>query len=411
MASGDLKRVDRNVYRMPDGRFLVRLTRKDGDERHETVRILETRAYADEFVRRWKTARSFATAGLAPPVSPEVLLKASKRTLGTILLAYEKELVKLGRAPATIRSLQTTAKFLKEGLGEDHAVPLTRADLVELVAWGLRERNTKGDALAKAFVAVRTAHRRAGLPPPDPPELRFEREGRRVLTGEQLAALLEAMPWGSTERTAAEIILGTACREIEAFRLKVEDVDLQGGVIRFETRKGPRARRIQSQRVPISPPLAAALRAYAESFGRRRAPTEPLLVVGKGKTKRSLKGTSLRKRMMAASARAKLKPYVTSLGFLRNAALTTLGEAKVAVEVASRIAGHASVKTTENHYDGAIRWDERVEAVKVLAAARPGGRKATPRKPHTPRGKGAVSGTSRTDGIERTHGTPEDSIE
>jgi integrase len=157
-------------------------------------------------------------------------------------------------------------------------------------------------------------------------------------------------------------MLRTACREAEALRLCVEDVDFERGLVRFESRKGERPERVKAQDVPMDDGLRAQLVAY----GRVGRGGEPYFIVRGG---RFMTHTSLRRALERASRAAGISPAITGLGWLKNKAVTMLGEVGVRAEVTARIANHASVKTTERHYDSAVLWEQRKAGLAALGVA------------------------------------------
>ena len=169
-------RVEPGIYRRPQGDYLVRLVRHG----EEFTRVLDRL----EDARRLKRERRLARAGMILP-GPRVLLK-------TILDTYADELEAQGGTDAP-RLRRLNARILGF-FGEHKPAPLGKDDLLALRKWVLSDTKSGGDLYRRACVVIRTAHRRAGLPPPDAPPLRIERRGRRVLGPEETRALLAALP-------------------------------------------------------------------------------------------------------------------------------------------------------------------------------------------------------------------------
>jgi integrase len=190
----------------------------------------------------------------------------------------------------------------------------------------------------------------------DAPPLRIERRGRRVLGPEETRALLAALPWGSPERAVAEIMVLTAGRLREVLRLRAGDVE--GAILRMRSFKG---KEVAVRDHPITPRLRAVLASVLPPD----SPPERHVILLNGRPPKE--EASFRKRLLRASERAGIVPPVGGLAWLRNAALTALVEGGAPIEVVSRIAGHASVKTTERHYDRAVLWKERIAAAEMLA--------------------------------------------
>lgn len=382
------KLVCQNVYRLKSGRWGVRVYQtRDGKQRNRRFMFLDRRA-AEAFARAWAEAHHYLSAGLKPPTLPE---REKRRTVADILDAYLTELGTTGRSEAQVEIVQRVrglvcGRRLKSGaftagaLGEHHPVPLSREDLVRIAEHVKLHTKSGGYATRRAYVVLRTAHRRAELTFPVPPSVNVERRGRAILPLEQLVAFLEAMPLGSVERTAAELVLRTGAREAEVLRLRREDVDLEMGRVFLAARK----RGLKLPARPISPGLAAVLRPYLATLPDIAPAGTPLLALDG----RPLAAGSLRKRLAAASQRAGLAKPIGGLGWLRNQTATLAIEAGLPVEVARRALGHETSATTERHYDRAELWPALERFAAVIDEQLRGGAARTLR-PKKQRRKGA----------------------
>jgi integrase len=334
-------RVEPGIYRRPGGGYLLRLVRHG----QEFTRVLDRL----EDARLLKRQRMLAKAGMILP-GPRVSLKA-------ILDAYADELEAQGSNDAP--RLRRLMKRITDFFGEHRPAPLEKEDLLPFRKWVLEETDSRGDLYRRACVVIRTAHKRAGLPRPDAPPIRLERRGRRVLSPADTRALIAAMPWGSPERAIAEIMVLTAGRLREVLRLQARDIE--GSTLKIRSFKGPTAAWVLVRDHPITPRLQAVL----SSVLPPDAKPDRLVVLLDGRP--PLGEASFRKRLLRASERAEIVPPIGGFAWLRNAALTALVEGGAPIEVVSRIAGHASVKTTERHYDRAVLWKERIAAAGLLA--------------------------------------------
>ena len=361
-----------------DGRWLARFTQKQGENaRYDVTRTFERKSDAEDWIIEQRNRRRFVSAGLPAPA-----VEAPSLTLGQILGDYEAELQNEPHSDGHRKRVGEVAKTLCKALGENHPVPLTRDDLLRFASWARRHTKTKGDLIVRAFVNVRTAHKLAGLPLPVAPAVRFERGGRLQVPHEHVLRFLDAMPIGSPEKTAAEIMFRTAARLTEVLRLKVGDVDLAIGVLRIETRKGPKANRVRTVEHPITPDLQKILEAAMLDL-----PEEKPLIRLRGRAVRE--PASLRKRLVRASgvARAavlrehprmaawgpeKVFPTIACLAWMRNHVVTQLVETGTRIETVSRLAGHATVATTQRFYDKSRGWAERVAAAEKLDRMRLG---------------------------------------
>ncbi len=364
-------RVEPGIYRRPQGGYLLRLVQHG----HEFTRVFDRLDDA----RRLKRERILTGKGLALP--------GPRRNLKAILDAYADGLEAEGGSD--IPRLRRLFKRILKFFGQHHPAPLTKEDLLSLRKWVLQETKSGGDLYRRACINIRTAHRRAGMTPPDAPPLRMERAGRRVLTPEQTRTLVAALPWGSPERAVAEIMLLTAARLREVLRLRVGDID--GAVLKMRSFKA--GADVQVREHPVTTRLAAVF----ASIIPPGAPADRLVILLNGRAPKN--EASFRKRLLRASEAAGIVPPVGGLAWLRNAALTALVEGGAPIEVVSRIAGHASVKTTEKHYDRAVLWKERIAAAELLAATLGA---ATPSSTHENSTMPPESGQNRpvTDGVE-----------
>lgn len=383
------KLVSQNVYRLRNGRWGVRVYEtRDGRQRNRRFSFLDRRA-AEAFARAWSEARAYISAGLKPPVIPE---PERRRTVADILDAYLAELATTGRSEAQVEIVTRVrglvcGRRLKSGayvtgaLGSEHPVPLSREDLVRIAEHVKLHTRSGGYATRRAYVVLRTAHRRAELVFPTPPAVNVERRGRAILPLEQLVAFLEAMPLGSVERTAAELVLRTGAREAEVLRLRREDVDLESGRVLLAARK----RGLKLPARPISPGLAAVLQPYLATLPHIAPAGTPLLTI----EGRPLAAGSLRKRLAAASQRAGLAKPIGGLGWLRNQTATLAIEAGLPVEVARRALGHETSSTTERHYDRAELWPALERFAAVIDQQLAGGGVPRTLRPKKQRRKGA----------------------
>lgn len=146
----------------------------------------------------------------------------------------------------------------------------------------------------------------------------------------------------------------------EVCRLKVADADFDAGILPTENRK------VRSGPEEVEHSLGPELRRVLEAAIPPIAPaTLPIVRMGEHEI---TSAAPLRKRLIAASARAKIAPPITSLAWIGNFALTRAVDAGIPIEVLSRLAGHASVTTTEKHYVSTKMWPQRQLAARTLAA-------------------------------------------
>lgn len=363
------KKVEPGIYaRTPAGapkrQYGVRISRGPRGARKDTIRPFPSLKDARSFKDALQVQGAYVKAGLRPPIA------RPDRTLRELLNDRLGDMRAAGRAKETVRAYTNLANTICRGLGEHRRVPLSYADMVDFMRWATIEHGTKteGDLIQRAFIFIRTAHKKAHPEPltrPECPEVRVRR-GHRIRPPVDVAIrFVNALLWGSPERTLAEIMLFTGARLEEVCRLQVEDVDFDAGILRTENRKlrsGP-----ETVEHPLEPELVRVLEA---AIPPDAAPTLPVVRMG---TDREVESASpFRKRLVAASKRAKIEPPITSLAWIRNFALSRAVDAGIPIEVLSRLAGHASVTTTERHYVSTKMWPQRKLAARTFAALRSG---------------------------------------
>lgn len=341
----------RQVDRLPSGRWRARAL-VDG---RRASALFATRGEAEAWIAAIQQRKAYEAAGLTAPS------QAIRTTLVTILEKLAREQTALGRSAKTIRQTASSIVIASRCFGEEKAAPLTREDLVRFVAWARQNTKSQGRQTDAVLGIWLTAHRRAGLPVPPRPHFPIERKGRPRATPDELARFLEAMPIGTVERTLAEIVLRSGCRDTEARRLVMGDVDLEAMKLKIRRVKGWRSRAPLVETHPISKDLAEILKPYV-AWRRKAAPTAPLLTLD---GVHLLAESALVKRYRAACRRAGL-PVRSGVAWLRNQAATLLGEAGVPVEVTRRWLGHTSVQTTERHYDTSRQWEARERLSEIL---------------------------------------------
>lgn len=139
---------------------------------------------------------------------------------------------------------------------------------------------------------------------------RPESHSRGVLTADEAARLMEAIPAATTiglrDRAIAALMLYAGLGEIELVRADLEDVEqtLLGAYIRVQGK----GRQAKDEQVPLDPPALAPLEAYLAARGPA-APTAPLFT---GHGPRS-EGTRLNTR----SVRARINKHLRAAGLKR----------------------------------------------------------------------------------------------
>jgi len=227
-------------------------------------------------------------------------------------------------------------------------------DLAEFVAWVRERRTAEGRpfataTVARTLVAVRGLHRflvREGLTAVDPTvEVTGPRAPRplpKALPLERVERLLAAPlgddPAALRDRALLELLYGSGLRISEAVDLDVDDLDLDGAVVRAFG-KGRKERL-----VPVGRPARRALEAWLTRGRPALARTAPALFV-------NLRGGRLTRQgawklLKAHAERAGLGEAV-SPHVLRHSFATHLLDNGADVRVVQELLGHANVNTTQ----------------------------------------------------------------
>jgi integrase/recombinase XerD len=251
------------------------------------------------------------------------------------LLAYERDLAKL------------TAFAAGRGRG---ALALGQRDLADFIG-ALRDQGLSARSVARAVHAVRGLYRfavREGRLEADPMEnLRAPRAFTalpRYLSLDQVDALLAAPagsgPLGLRDRAILEVLYASGLRVSELTGLRVEEVDLDVGILRC-LGKGRKERL-----VPVGDAACACVRRYLEEARPRLAKgaASPFLFLsnrGARLTSSGLWGL-VRRHAVTAGVERVLTPHV-----LRHSFATHLLERGVDLRTLQAMLGHADISTTQ----------------------------------------------------------------
>lgn len=232
----------RGVYRLPDGKWLIRAYATD--ERTGKKREREETLPADmreaEVVAALQVLKVKLAEGAAETPAP------SRCSLTDCAEQWLE--AKAGRVRAsTARHLaDVLAKHILPRLGDLQVTAITRSDMERWVAWAERTTTTSGRPYSRDTVNgwwrvlcqfVRDVCAERGLPDPivrvQPPRAKASgRRERRTLSAEQLTALLDAVREEAPHRYAEIYVLAyTGLRPGELYALKWSDLDDASGQI------------------------------------------------------------------------------------------------------------------------------------------------------------------------------------
>lgn len=257
-------------------------------------------------------------------------------------------------APATVKAyVSDLASFVEwaERAGHDGPVSVDRLVLRRYLAF-LTTRRYARRSIARAASSLRRYFdwlRRQGVVEVDPSvRLSAPRgDGRlpRVLTGDELHALLDEPPVSATDvpepvrlrdDAVCELLYGSGLRVAELCSLDVDHLDLAGRTARVWG-KGSKQRM-----VPVSPPAADAVSAWLErgrpAFVRSTTPAGALLLNARG----NRLGSRDVRRILDKRSLSPTHPHA-----LRHTFATHLLDNDADLRAVQELLGHASLETTQ----------------------------------------------------------------
>lgn len=271
-------------------------------------------------------------------------------------------------APATIDYYRYTLAGLRAWLTSDLSRPLLAAEefddrMAERYAtWRLGRRLSRHAhrppsevQVVKDLTTLRLVYGQARLPVPFriPRGLQRHGPGKRIISVEERARWLEAMPEGTVERTFAELLANTGMRPSDAAALRLSDLDLEAGLIRF--------RQVKTKAllvVPISTILARHVRSWLASEKVR--PLDGRLLHLNG---RPIAKSTLRSRFRRASIDAGIDPAIEHPGLTRNAVIAYLLSKGESAYLVAKLVGHKDIRTTLRY----AQRDQPVDELRQLA--------------------------------------------
>lgn len=296
------------------------------------------------------------------------------------LRAFQDQLRRLNRAPATVALLMSTARELLRGL----SVPVARVRRADLLRYVSRRTDQGVSAPVCAHEVYRLraffrALQAAGLTQRDPTEgLAVEHAGfqPRVIPGERaVARLLRAASkvapnaparvraLGLRDRAVLELGLAVGARASELSSAQVVDLDLQRGECLVR-----RAKRGEWRRLPLPPAALPHLSRYLLK-GRpallRRGRDKGALFVSKNG--RRLRTDSVWSLVHRVGRKAGVHAYPH---LLRHFLITGLARAGLAITLLRQVAGHRHWQTTVANYVHVELERDLRQAVLALDCAR-----------------------------------------
>ncbi|MBI4313470.1 MAG: tyrosine recombinase XerC [Candidatus Omnitrophica bacterium] len=232
---------------------------------------------------------------------------------------------------------------------KEKQVPWAKVDLLILRQWaaGLRSSGKAKSSVARQTAAARSFFKfltREGIVSSNPAAgLISPKRDKKLpvfLGVADVAKLLEAPdssdPAGARDRAILELLYSTGMRVGELVGLRIQDVDLIGGVAKVAG-KGKKERM-----VPIGNPALKALHRYIEPRPKP-SPSSPIFLnpAGRRLTDRSVRRI-LSKYLLKAALQEKVSPHT-----LRHSFATHLLDRGADLRSVQELLGHASLSTTQ----------------------------------------------------------------
>lgn len=284
----------------------------------------------------------------------------AETTISDILRAYEADRREVIAEPSRVESLtRALHRILGARPAADFGPELVADYLATRQAEGLRQSSAR-----RELITLSAALRLANVPIP---KVRLPRQGRprtRVLTRDEVTALLEAAT-DPRLRMFVVLALATAARKAAICELTWDRIDLERRIIDLHA-PHPRAHRRKGRAVvPISDELAEHLAAVRPANGQGRIVP--------------VSGSTINAWFSVARKAAGLGPDVTP-HVLRHTAATMMVR-KVPLILASKMLGHANTAITEAVYVHLLAEDLRpaAEATGALLPALAGPEAPPPR--------------------------------
>lgn len=258
-------------------------------------------------------------------------------------LRYVGELEKAGkRDPKTTEFYGATCARLVEGFGATSLIAgITVSDCRAYVLYRTRTGGSRGARVVQELKVLEKIAKDRGVQlswraKQFVDEVRPEKRSKRLLAKDQLVAFIQHLDKDAQDFAIAK--LRTVMRNEELYDLRVANVDLDTGLIRYVAR----AKRVKKER---SQPIASDLRPI---LVERCAGKLPMAFVFTCRG-RKVGQSSFRKACLRASKLAELDPPITGMSSIRHHMLTFL-RALVGREGAADLAGHGA-DVLDRHYD------------------------------------------------------------
>jgi len=401
------------IGKMGDGRSLFRCRR---GPHGEVTRTFESRIEAERF----RSAHDVEQHGDTPPIA-----NAARSTIGStseaLIQHMEVLVIKDKKDSKTVKDYRDITKRLVsffgagrtlETIGLEAARDYVRRRLTGVIVYNGRQVQTSGARVLKELKFLERLARESGVTLRWSTKKHFKDDlaesaeatarKRKAVTPKQANAFIANLKGDDRAFVITKAL--TLMRNQELYNLRVRDIDLKAGLIRYIAC----AKRKKVATVALLPP---EVRAEILPLMTGRTPDAWLFTCEGRKVQQS----SFRKRFVKASKAAGLGEAMEldddkelgGVGWIRHAVMTAL-RPRVGIDAVSKYANHASVAVTEAIYDldkeALDLKSQAVEVVRTVFKFGPSQRKAAP--PAKPKSSAPVPASNLTPADRRLRPVP-----
>lgn len=333
------------ITKLPNGRYRVRIF-------GFPARTLDTEEDARIILEDLQRQRIQKKGGVILPSA----VKREPLTLGKILETYVKDQEIAGCSPETLRNSRRMQARLIKIFGESHPVPLSDDDARFALQNLPTKENPRPCRYTRGVVSfLLSAHRRARLPLPYFPVIKFVAGNRPTFQEKDVRRVVSVLPASSMERALFATIFFTLCRETEALRLTLQDIDWQGETLRIRQNKGGK----KDVLLWMPPALQAELKAWMasrEALLRKIGKTSDFLFIGRRGN--PMESQLYDKRVKKLRERSGLDTP-KGFGWVRNQAATLLGELEIYELVIPKLLRHSPGGVTARYNQAKYETQKR----------------------------------------------------
>lgn len=343
-------KLPKHIVLTKEGTYRVRRM-IEGQTHNKTFDSL---AIAKEYVARLEIIDLEIKKGMRLPQ------KQKRKTIKDIMEDVINSQISRDLSPYTVRQSKDCCKRWLLIFPQDKVVPLEQEDVAVAEKWMSENCHNRTNRYRQSLIVfIKTAHRKASLPVPSFGQLKNLSEPRPVFQSSEVhlfQRFISALPRASVERAYTAMMFMTAMRFGEAGRLQLEEVNLEKKEVQIIQKNGRKATLV------LCPLLIQELQDYLSK--RAETSRKDFFIFEDGSP---LIEASLKRRFTSASKRAGL-PVRTGIGWVRNQAITFLGEAGMSAWFLDRVLlRHSQRNSLLSRYDQSNRPEEARRAYEILS--------------------------------------------